>query len=242
MAPAAARPSECPPVWAPLCGHWRTGGTVSSQASSEQRMWQDAGGKGGAEEWGSEACPWCSPSPIHPPCGICSWGSPSSGQCHCSSPPETQQAFRNGGFTLMPKHGVLVVPLQTLNPFFSFSLPPLPTPCQHPFDDSSSTSSRFPPVHLPLRQQNRFCQPHFYPPSTALQVPTCLNSFQLRSLPGLCTCRSLCQATSSPVPPVQCQFSLRLQCWEAVLSVPSRWEVGPVWVPCRVSPGIPCCD
>lgn len=130
----------------------------------------------------------------------------------------------------------------SLNPFFSFSLPPLPTPCQHPLDDSSSTSSRFLPVHLPLRQRNGFCQPHFYPTSTALQVPTCLNSFQPRSSPGLCTCRSLCQAGSSPVPPVQCQFSLRRQCWGAVLSVLSRWAAGPVWVPCRVSPGIPCCD
>lgn len=173
MAPAAARPSECPPVWAPLCGHWRTGGTVSSQASSEQRMWQDAGGKGGAEEWGSEACPWCSPSPIHPPCGICSWGSPSSGQCHCSSPPETQQAFRNGGFTLMPKHGVLVVPLQTLStpssPFLCLhspllvsipsmtAAPPVPGSLQSTFPLASRTGSAsltFTHPQLPFR-----CQP-----------------------------------------------------------------------------------
>lgn len=239
-------PEELPglPSVPHLCGHWRTGG--NSQLSGVLRAEEAAGCRRVRAEqrsWGSEACPWCSPSPIHPslwnlflgltilramslfisarnPAGLQKW------RFH----PDAQT--RSPGGTAP----------DSLNPFFSFSLPPLPTPCQHPFDDSSSTSSRFPPVHLPLRQWNRFWQPHFYPPSTALQVPTCLNSFQPRSPPGLCTCRSLCQASSSPVPPVQCQLSPRLQCLEAVLSVPSRWEIGPVWVPCGVSTGIPCCD
>ena len=44
-------------------------GTVSSQVSSEQRRVEAAGCRRVRAEQrsgGSEACPWCSPSPIHP--------------------------------------------------------------------------------------------------------------------------------------------------------------------------------
>lgn len=135
--------------------------------------------------------------PSTPPCGICSSGSPSTGAMSLFIPPRPRnpagiqkQSFHPAAQPWSPGGAAR----DSLNPF-SFPLPPLPTPCQHPLDDSSSTKSRFPPVHPPLGWQN---QPHLYPPSTARQVPTCLNSFQPYSPLGLCACHSLCQACSSP--------------------------------------------
>lgn len=143
------------------------------------------------------------PGALHPPstlpCGIYSLGSPSTGAMSLFIPIRNLAGVQKQSFhpAAQPWSPGGTAP-DSLNPFFSFSLPPLPTPCQHPLNDSSSTNSRFPPVHPPLGWQNGFCQPHLYPPSTALQVPTCLNSFQPYSPLGLCTCRSLCQACSSP--------------------------------------------
>lgn len=131
-------------------------------------------GKGRAEEWGSEACPWCSPSPIHPSLWNLLLGlTIHRGQCHCSSPPETQQAFRNGGVTRMPKHRVLMVPLQTLStpssPFLCLhspllvsipsktAVPPVPGSFQSTFPFASGTGSAsltFTQPQLPFR-----CQP-----------------------------------------------------------------------------------
>lgn len=149
-------------------------GPVSSQVSSEQRRRQDAGGKGRAEEWGEWGLSLVLSIP-HPPLPVES--APGAhcpqGQCHCSSPPETQQAFRNGAFTLMPKRGVLVVLLQTLStpssPFLCLHspllvsipsmtvVPPVPGSLQSTFPFASGTGSAsltFTHPQLPFR-----CQP-----------------------------------------------------------------------------------
>lgn len=181
-----------------------TGGqmrTVSPQVSSEQKRVEAAGCRRVRAEQrsqGSKACPWCLLSPIHPALWNLLLGLTIHGGVSPFIPPRSPAGVQKQSFhpAAQPWSPGGAAP-DSLNPF-SFPLPPLPTPCQHPLDDRSSTNSSFPPVHPPLGWQNPFCQPHLYPPSTALQVPTCLNSFQPYSPLGLCTCHSLCQACSSP--------------------------------------------
>ena len=102
-------------------------GALSSQASSERGEWrrQDAGGGGRAQEGGEGG--GGRPTPVFsvphppPPGGICpsSWAHNPLGRCHYSSPPETQQPFRNRSFTLMPNPGVLAtLSLAVSNPLF----------------------------------------------------------------------------------------------------------------------------
>lgn len=95
--------------------------TVSPQVSSEQRRVEAAGCRRVRAEQrsrGSEACPWCPPSPIHPALRNLLLGLTihrGDVTVHPPPAPETQQASRNRAFTLLPNHGVLVVPLETLS-------------------------------------------------------------------------------------------------------------------------------
>lgn len=181
----------------------------------------------------------------HPPCLVEStpWAHHPQGRCHCSSPSETQQAFRNRAFTLLPNHGVLVVLLQTL------STPSSPFLCLHsPFLVSIPSMTAVPPTPgslqstLLLAGRTGSASLIFTHP----QLPSSANLFEFLSAiltPGpLHMPFPLPGVLFPPFPPVHCEFSLRLQCWKAVLSSLIRWDAGPVWVPCRVSPGICCCD
>ena len=126
------------------------------------------------------------PGALHPPstlpCGIYSLGSPSTGAMSLFIPIRNpagvqKQSFHPAAQSWSPGG---TAP-DSLNPFFSFSLPPLPIPCQHPLNDSSSTNSRFPPVHPPLGWQNGFCgysyqpqtpiSPTFFSPPSCSQLP-----------------------------------------------------------------------
>lgn len=214
-------------------------GTLSSQTSSERGEWrrQDAGGWGRAQEGaGSEA----QPGVLHPPSfssrGICpsSWAHNPLGRCHYSSPPGTQQLLRNGSFTLMPNPRVLAtLSLAASNPLFSFrclyllllvttisrmtATPPTP----------GSASLVFTRPQLPFKGQP-VCIPFRRTTPGPLHM--------LFPLLGAMSPPSTCPTDTPP------QVLLRLHRWEAVLDALSGWGAGCVWVPCRVSPRIPCCD